>query len=736
MTDAEKAALLASLTSRDRPTPAPSGMLTGLPAPLTSLIGRDAEAAEITALIHAGARLLTLTGPGGVGKTALALRVAADLEPTFGHGAVFVPLATIRDPELVAPTLARTVGVGERGVGPLTARLRESLRDRHLLLVLDNLEHVLAAAPVITDLLSWCPHLVILTTSRVSLRLSGEQLVPVPPLEVPDPDRLPPRDELAAFAAVRLYVARARAIDPAFKLTDANAGAVAAICHRLDGLPLALELAAAQSAVLTPAALLPLMARRLPLLSGGRRDAPARQRTLRDAIAWSYDLLSPDEKCLFRALAVFVGGVTLEAATEIATAGSERRDDAYACLSTLVDHSLLRLAQGPGGAPRYLTLETIREFALERLDEAGETAAARNTHAAWFAGLDDRLDPNRIASGERFDDRLLQIEADTANYRAALAHLAAIKDAAGVLRLAGALAAFWHHRGHLREARQWLEWALARTEDADPGWRGRAIAGLSLITWSQGDAESAAALAEDAHAIAEAIDDHELRALAVHMRGLNHLARGQLDRAEDLMLEALRLERAIGIPGYGAMALANLAGIAHQQGDLTTGARRAEEALAMFTEVGHASGAAMALCTLASLAADRGDDREALSGYQDALRQWASIGERWAITGAFRGIAALAAAHGHPEQAAILIGVIDARLDESGAGPWLSDRPRYEWAASTAREALGNERFADLRHAGRALPFAAAVALGVATPLPDVQPSCSPPDSAHPAASP
>jgi non-specific serine/threonine protein kinase len=471
--------------------------------------------------------------------------------------------------------------------------------------------------------------------------------------------------------------------------------------------------------------MLPLLARRLPLLARGRRDAPARQRTLRDAIAWSYDLLTPEEQALFRCLAVFGGGCTLEAATAVAAEAGERSSDTFAGVAALVDHSLLRHEPGPGGVARYLMLETIREFGLERLAEAGEEGATRDAHAAYFAALDGRLEPNRLAPGERFDDRLLRIEADYANCRAALAHLAATGDVAGGLRLAGALAVFWNHRGHLREGRRWLEWSLERTPDADPVWRGRALAGLSLILWAQGDPDRAAPAAEAASEIADAFDDRELLALAVHMLGLVEVMRGNWDRAERLMTGALDVQRAIGTPGYGAWALAALSAIAHRRGDFATSARQAGEALAMFRAIGNASGAAVALCTLAGLATVRTDDESALSAYREALRLWAGIGERWLIGRAFSGLAALAADHGQPERAATLVGVVDDRLEESGADLWQSDRRLYDRAAEIALAALGEERFAEMRAAGRALPLAAAVAVGEAVAVPE------PPERPH-----
>jgi predicted ATPase len=683
----------------------------------------------VSALLWQGdARLVTLTGPGGVGKTALALRVAADLSPTFDHGVAFVPLASVRDPSLVAPTVARALGLAETGDHSLNDRLRDTLRNRHLLLVLDNFEHLLDAAPLASDLLSLCPRLTVLATSRAPLWLAGERVVPVPPLAVSDPDRLPATDELAEVAAVRLFVARARAADPEFTLSDENAGAVAALCHRLDGLPLAIELAAARSMVFTPAALLPRLAQRLPLLVGGRRDAPERQRTLRNAIAWSHDLLTGEQRALFRRLAVFVGGFTFEAAeavgaVELGTRPDTSQSASYLSPSTLdgiaalVDHSLLRHEPGPAGVSRYRMLETIREFGLELLEESGEGTATRDAHAAHFAALDGRLEPNRLEPGERFDDRLLRIEADHPNYREALAHMAANGNAAGVLRLAAALAAFWN-RGHLREGRKWLEWAIERTAGVDVPWRGSALASLSLILWTQGDNDRAATAAERARAIGESSDDAELLALAVHMLGLVEVVRGHWDEAECLMTEALAVQRAIGTPGYGAWAIAALGTIAHQRGDAVTSARLSGEALTMFRAIGHDSGAATALCTLAGLASDSGDEREALAAYREALELWVGSGERTSISLAFSGLAALAAALDQPELAATLVGAADARLDESGADRRQGHR-LYERAAAAAQAALGEERFAVLASAGRELPFAAAVTAALAVAIPD-----------------
>jgi predicted ATPase len=324
--------------------------------------------------------LLTLTGPGGVGKTRLGLRLAHDVGAHFADGAVFVLLAPVTDPTLVASTLAYAVGVHEAAGRSVTDRLQRDLQDKDLLLVLDNFEQVVNAAPVIADLLAACPRVKLLVTSRIPLRVSGEHVYAVSPLAIPDSGTTVTADEHAA-SAIRLFVERANAADHRFTLTEANASTVAEICRRLDGLPLAIELAAARVAVLPPAALLLRLEKRLPLLTSGPRDAPPRLRTMRDAIAWSYDLLAPPEQALFRRLAIFVGGFTLDAAEAFAATCSIATDETFEVIAALVEQSLLRQEEGPNGQPRYGMLETIREFGLECLAERGETAAAREARA-------------------------------------------------------------------------------------------------------------------------------------------------------------------------------------------------------------------------------------------------------------------------------------------------------------------------------------------------------------------
>ena len=362
---------MADPTPADRSQPQPVSPASGefrdrlgapVPAPLTSFVGREGEIAQVRDLLHRpDVRLITLTGPGGVGKTRLALRVAGELESGFADGAAFVDLTPLTDPALVAPTVAQAFGIRETGDRPIAERLADVLRDRDLLLVLDNFEQVADAAPLVGRLLAACPHLTVLVTSRAPLRLSAERVVAVPPLALPAPDRS--IADQAATEAVRLFVARAQAARADFALTEENASDVAEVCRRLDGLPLAIELAAARVPHLPPSALLRRLDARLPLLTGGARDLPDRQRTMRDAITWSHDLLTPEEQVLFRRLAVFVGGGTLEAAEAVAGAPGERALAVLDGVASLVAKSLLRQEDGPDGEPRYRMLETVREFA-------------------------------------------------------------------------------------------------------------------------------------------------------------------------------------------------------------------------------------------------------------------------------------------------------------------------------------------------------------------------------------
>ena len=703
------------------------------------LVGREREIVTLSdSLRRPEVRLLTLVGPGGVGKTRLSLQVAAAMEETFADGATFVPLAAVHDAKLVGDAIAQALHVRETGDRALAETLAAALRGKHLLLILDNLEHVLDAVPLIADLLVACPTLHVLATSRVVLRLSGENVFPVPPLEFPAASAAAMAEVIAA-PAVQLLVARAQAARPDFTLTEDNAATVAAICRQLDGLPLAIELAAARIPALPPHALLARLERRLPLLTGGPRDAPERLRTMESAIAWSYDLLSPQEQAGFRRLAVFTGGFTLEAAERVSGLGSwvsgpepdgqllipgarHPTPETLDIVSSLVASSLLQQEDGSGGEPRYQMLETVREFGLERLEAAGEAAAAQRAHADYFVAFAESGYPHCKAPLDSVDRRYQRILADHANIFLALTTMANAGDAHGVARLAGALAIFWGHRTYYREGRHWLEWALAHGDELPVAARCRAIAGLSLILYHQGHTQQSEAMARSGLRLAEQIGDQELAALAIHRLGCVADGEQQWREAESWFGQALALWRALGARAEEAMVLQFLSGAARGLGDHGLSAARAEASLALFRDVDHAFGAAGALTRLARLARDAGDDRREASAHLEALQLCARIGDRWVVGSPLAGLGRIAAAHGQPVVAARLVGAVDALAQAAGVTIGIDTRDNYDRGAAAALAALGKERFAEAHAAGRKLRLDEVVALAAVVAIPSARP--------------
>ena len=448
-------------------------------SPPTSLVGREDDAASVCALLRrADVRLVTLTGPGGVGKTSLARHVAAQLASGYEDGECFVALESVRDPALVPAAIAQTLRLREAGAVSLVDRVASFLFDRQLLLVLDNFEHVASAAMVVAELLAACPLLEVLATSRGSLRLSGEHEFPVEPLALPDPERRHELDALGAYPGVELFVQRATAVRPDFRLSEANAAEVGAICARVDGLPLAIELAAARVRLLSPAEIVARLAHPFELLTGGPRDMPDRQRTLGDTISWSLALLDRGARTMFARLGVFAGGFTVDAAE--AVAGDPGGAGVIDALAVLIDHGLVQRPAETGPASRPRLLETIREFALEELAASGEQDDVRAAHAAFYIALARSGDSERL-------------EPEQANLRAAMRWYLAREDQDGALALSAASSAFWLSRGHLTEGRRWLEQALALGDGPPTAERARASIAAGLLAYHQADYAVAAA---------------------------------------------------------------------------------------------------------------------------------------------------------------------------------------------------------------------------------------------------
>jgi len=474
-----------AVPAQRKPLVFPSRERIGAPPPasVTSFVGREREVREVTALLHRpGVRLVTLTGPRVVGKTRLSLEIAGAVASGYTDGVAFVDLTPIADPGQVAVAVAHALGMRESGDRPIADRLIDTLRDRHLLLVFDNFEPVVAAAALVARLLAGCPRLTALVTSREPLRLTAEWVIAVPPLTLPDTAQSGAAPVVSE--AVRLFVERAQAARADFALTGTNAPSVIEIVRRVDGLPLGIELAAARLAHLPPATLLQRLDRRLPLLTGGAGDLPERQRTLRGTMAWSYDLLTPHEQGVFRRLAVFTGGCTLEAAEAVAATDDDAGFDALDILASLVSKSLLRQEVDVDGGPRFTMLETVREYGWEQLAASDEGQSSRDRHAACFLELTERADP-AIWGGPDHALWLDRLKAELVNLRTALAWLEGSGDGESFLLLAGSLGGLWHYRSHRVEGRAWLTRALAATADANSRARWPASSSVcSNVSWA------------------------------------------------------------------------------------------------------------------------------------------------------------------------------------------------------------------------------------------------------------
>jgi predicted ATPase/class 3 adenylate cyclase len=623
-----------------------------LPVQTTPFVGRERELAEVLALLANGSRLLTLTGPGGSGKTRLALQAAAELLDEYEHGVWWIPLGGLTDPRLVLESAAQALAAKQA--------LPVHIGDKRMLLVVDNFEQVIEAAADLAQVLAGCPNVRLFVTSRGPLRVSGEQVYPVPPL--------------ADAESVGFFLARARTVKPDFESGEE----VMEICHRLDNLPLALELAAARVAALSSQQILERLEQRLPLLTGGPRDAPERQRTLRATIEWSHDLLASQEQELFARLPVFSGGCTLEAAEEVCDADLDT-------LQLLVEKSLVRHT-----GERFWMLETIREFAFERLEESGEAEQLRRRHAGYFAALAETADPH-MRGGPEQSIWLERIEAEYDNLRAAIGW-ALDNHPETAVRLVGGLDWFFWVRGRLSEATAWLERALASEGARKPRLRARVLLSAAVVAQQRGD-PAAQRYADESFALYFELGDKAGQASALREQG-KAVSSGDLARAAVLYDECIVLAQSIGDVFNEAVARNNLGDIANREGRWEDAIELCSQSRSLRVEYGDRWGAALALSNVAFAELHLGRRGEADRDLRQALREGFETGSVTVVFICLGSLAALATAEGNPSRAARLMGAEAAIREENGIALYGAELALHERTATSVRAALGDERFA------------------------------------------
>jgi predicted ATPase len=667
------------------------------------LIGREREVREVTGLLaRSDVRVLTLTGTGGTGKTRLAVEIAYRLVDHFADGVLFIGLAPLQDPDLVLTTAAKALGVPATSVVTPERDLGRHLQNRELLLVFDNFEHVLDAAPSLADIVATAPGVKLLVTSRAPLRLSAERVYPVSPLEIPESGE--DFELLVRRPSVALFAARAQAVRPDFAITPANASAVADLCAGLDGLPLAIELAATRIGALPPAALRQRLDHPLKLLVGGARDAPARHRTLRATIDWSYELLDPAEQRLFVRLAAFSGGCTIGAAARICTEDGEVVDG----LASLTDNGLLR-PEGTDEEPRFSMLETIREYALERLEVSGDAAAVRSCHAHYFLALAEEVEPHLIGPGSHVE-WLNRLEAEHANLRAAMDWFERSGAGESVLRLSAALWQFWGQNGHLREGRTRLERALAADERPTAA-RAKALSRAADMALDSGDIATAGVRAREALDLQRTFGDPWGSAFSRLMVAFATGHEGDWPGAQQLCSESTRQFRELGDEHYALRATRGLASAHYQGGDVDRARVLYEEIIHTAREANDSFAEGAALWDLAGIAADEGRLEDAVPLAEESCGIFRDLGDRLTIAGVCRCAQVLALA-GKPEIAARVLASSAAPFGEIDEMPaHLAETNRRTLAV--IRPQLDAEAFVEAWQLGAALTTEEAVALAL-----------------------
>ena len=719
-----------------------------LPMQRTAFIGREQEEAALRQLLgRADARLVTLTGPGGIGKTRLALQVAGEIASQFPGGVCFVPLSGVSEGGLIASTIAPALGVGEAGNQSPQESLKEYLLglNQPVLLVLDNFEHLISSAAVIAQLLTMSPHLKVVVTSQARLHVYGEHEFPVPPLALPDPKALLPVEALSRLPAVALFVERARAVKAEFAVTKENAPTVAAICARLDGLPLAIELAAARIKLLSPSAMLARLESRLNLLTGGARDLPSRQQTLRGTVDWSYGLLTAAEQTLFRRLSVFTGGSTLEAVEAVCDTKGDLGLDVLDGMSSMVDKSLARNEQADAET-HFRMLSTIREYALERLADSDDESATRRAHAAYYLVLAEEGAAEVVAQPEWLDR--FEIEHD--NFRTALDYLIKTGDAEWGLRLGAALFRFWETREYLMEGRDAIARLLALPGAASrPKLRARLLFAAAVLAGEQGDYARAQQLFEESldtcvelkddrgvavalNALAVTARDHgdflgasvlfercvaiwkDLGDSAALARALSNLAsvmklQGEYARASSAFDECIAMFRQAGDDDGVAWTLNYQGDVAREKADFAAARSYREQSLAAFRQLRDGWGIASTLSDLASLSCDQGNNAEARRLYGESIQMFQELGHKRGIARVLECLAADAAAQADAVQALHLAGAAAALRQRLGAPLTPAEAPRLEKALEFARRTLGNAAGTTAWMEGWAMPVELAI---------------------------